>query len=316
MPPERNRCHAVAHAYDVETSRVRSFAASPHFLERGFNHAHAVLFVPPPPPIRTMSHVFDVAFAMFNNAVFALQYAFWTRALEKDLRWSEAAASSTACFLVYMLDRMVPSGGDDPSCKMRRMSNGVIPRVVAPLAVVLFVAACVDAPHMIVNTAIAIPFGAVYTFDLLGVKRAFLCSKNLYVAFMWWAWFFGASRSFPPRTEREAAVGALYMLHMVVSNVIMDVKDIEGDRASGILTLPVVLGAWGTKRAVVVSLALLAWIGSHVTFTLPVAYAMIVAALWRLDLEDGMQATVGVLALMCLPQCADMACSASLGASL
>ena len=247
---------------------------------------------------------FVVMFAVANMCGFSAQYAYWTNLVGAHVDWLEMTGSSAACLAVYVLDRMVPSPEDAPTAYRRRGTSAAARNVFA-LSTLYVVMCGALKPHIIKNTVIALPFGMAYCFRGASIKMAFIGAKNVYVSLMWMCWFFGAARVIPPDVHR-VHIYAAYLAHMLLSNCIMDVKDIDGDRAHRIPTLPAMVGRGHIRALLTAYVVALGVVGSRVDWTLAVAYACFIPIMRSANLEDGMSASLCVLSLMGLPQCVRM----------
>jgi hypothetical protein len=76
------------------------------------------------------------------------------------------------------------------------------------------------------------------------IKRLFPCSKTLFVPAMHVGWCFCLSG-----TPWHWGVGLLMFATYVLINVAMDIKDIAEDRSKGVVTVPTLIGADATLRA-------------------------------------------------------------------
>ena len=200
------------------------------------------------------------------------------------------------------LDRIIPSKGDNAHDRVRKMAHDTGTMTMSAAVAVLYVACCTQSQRLLGNTLCALPFGVVYSAGVLPIKRLFLCSKNLYVASIWVAWVFGAAGAFPPEGERQTRAAVLFFLHMWLSNIVMDIKDIDGDRRSGVSTLPAYLGRRRVTY-VVAGLAVLLAVAAQIMLAAPLAagYAVFVMFLFVLDLSDGIHASACVMSSMMFP---------------
>lgn len=261
-----------------------------------------------------------IAFQILGNfcclTAFSAQYMFWTSAIGKPVQPFEMASSCLACLATYTFDRIASRHGDGRGSFRDLHSNAQAKRFLV-LQICLFLLACAHAPRVAANTLVALPFGVAYSASSIPTKRLFLGSKNVYVVFMWTAWFFGASGAMPPSLKHEWNVVLLYSAHMFLSNVVMDVKDIEQDRINNIPTLPAFMGKERTNTFVRVYVFGLMIVSYHVLKpSLAIAYAVQSGVLYAVDLAKGEQATAFVVSLMMLPQLVDMCARGHFGVPL
>lgn len=232
-------------------------------------------------------------------SAFCAQYVFWTSLVGRNLQIAEMISSTLACLATYSFDRLA-STDDDITSKYRLRNSNATAKVMFGVQCVVFLCASAFAPRMLINTAIAIPFGWVYTRTSIP-KHLFFASKNVYVTVMWTAWFFGACKAFPLQNKREVWVVALYMMHMFVSNVIQDVKDVEQDRAQNVPTVPAWLGHDLTRGALIAYVLCMGILGATLSIDVSLAYITLAIFIYVIDLRSGDYATLCTVALMTLP---------------
>ena len=247
--------------------------------------------------------VFVLAFSMCNMMAFSAQASFWTSAAGAPLHWLDTFASSAACMALYIFDRMIPSSGDDPESAFRKRARNGPALVTLVTASAFVVVSGLFHRHLLRNTMIALPFGLVYCAQSTPIKTLFPCSKNVYVSLMWLCWFFGAADAFPPPDSAHSNVYVAYFCHMMLSNAIMDVKDVRGDRENGIRTLPVMVGERMARPALLTCTVALAFAGARIDTALPITYAAFAMVLAIVKLDDGFHASLCSLALMVMPWC-------------
>jgi 4-hydroxybenzoate polyprenyltransferase len=246
-----------------------------------------------------------------------LHSSFWVPAVcgPTQLTFGSSVGTAAACVGVYVYDRLVPSPEDainQTGLHTRFRASGAAKLVFFGT---LFAAAAWMHPTLLVRAAGFVPFAWLYSTCALApfrVKTCFLASKNLFVAAMWTLWFLGAS------TDRDVHLTTLYARHMFLSNVMMDMKDIRGDAAAGIPTIPAIFGEKLGRVTLVVgffALALEAWwwcTTATVSASLTVTYGLMAVLLARADVCDGIVAAYHVVVLLVCPAIVATATSALL----
>ena len=230
---------------------------------------------------------------------FCSQYAFWTSLIGREVRFFEMASASMACLATYTFDRLA-SKGDDASSKYRLRNSGRPAKVMLGMQCLAFLGLGARAHHVVRNALFALPFGILYTRTSVP-KRLFLASKNMYVTAMWASWFFGACEAIPVRNLTEARVVGVYVLHMFMSNVIMDVKDIDQDRKEGVPTIPARIGYTQSRAFLLLYTAALAALAVCLSVDLSISYLLFGTLLRVTDVRSGDYASLCTVSLMMLP---------------
>ena len=209
---------------------------------------------------------------------FCLQFFHWTKLIGKSIVIEEMVGSVAACMATYVLDRVLPSPEDKINKSMAsNETKKSKPYGTAFVFVLVFIICGIRSPHLFRNAMYSTPLALSYSADFLPfrVKSLFPCSKNLYVACMWTGWFFGASQSFPPQNSDEMCIMAVYFAQMFLCNVVMDVKDIKGDRACGIVTIPTLLLEHQTKVFAMMYTSLLSCAALWFDVRTAIAYSLV-----------------------------------------
>lgn len=115
--------------------------------------------------------------------------------------------------------------------------------------------------------ALIIPFVVAVLYSAVGLKRVLLV-KNLLVGLSWGLIPLGVGVYYDVLLTTEILVMFVFITAMLtIAAVVFDIKDIPGDRAEGIRTVPVVFGPRRTRQFAVVA-----------TFLVGVAVAVLVVA--------------------------------------
>lgn len=128
------------------------------------------------------------------------------------------------------------------------------------------------APGMLLPLVVAV------LYSVVGLKRVLLL-KNLLVGLAWGLIPLGVGVYYDVLVSREILFMAAYMtLMLTVAAMVFDIKDIQGDRAEGTLTAPILVGPRTTGRLaagvtllvslVVVGLIATGWLGIQFTYLL------------------------------------------------
>ena len=164
----------------------------------------------------------------------------WVRLMGHEFPWPDALAATFATTAVYAGDRIE---GKHASVRSQLLLTVVVNTVA------FFAVAVPWSPHLIWSAAKLIPVAVFYGTPIPGtgvcLKNLFPCSKTVVVPAMHVAWSVMASRVVAPAPE---AVMAMW-LHFVALNVLMDLKDVQEDRACGTVTVPTLFGEARTIHA-------------------------------------------------------------------
>lgn len=96
--------------------------------------------------------------------------------------------------------------------------------------------------------ALAVPAVVAVLYSVVGVKRILLV-KNLLVGFSWGLIPLGVGVYYDvPWSVDVLFMFAFITVMVTIAAAVFDIKDIEGDRAEGIRTVPLVLGVDRTRR--------------------------------------------------------------------
>ena len=88
---------------------------------------------------------------------------------------------------------------------------------------------------------------AIYSLEPLRLKRLFLLSKAVIAANSIMAIIIGYTFMGGPLVRMPFSMFALFFIGMTLAGNVVDIKDYEGDKAHGIITLPVLLGVEKAK---------------------------------------------------------------------
>jgi len=252
---------------------------------------------------------------------FSAQTAFWTEAAGLTITAAGLVGSSAATLAVYVWDRM--DGGQEDAVNGHTMQREFARRGKDTLALAVLATAVSMwyEPVLLRNACLTVPLTYAYSkgvgWDGVRIKTAFLGAKTLFVATLFVVWFVGAAHGLPPPTARAAAVTWLYWQTQLLSNVIADCKDIPGDRAARVRTLPVLLGyrdAVSAASCVAMSLALQAIVllpRERVTTAYAAAMVALTALVRTQDLARALPNGLCILALQSLPLVAHAAIRAA-----
>ena len=154
-----------------------------------------------------------------------------------------------ATLFVYTVNRFTDLEEDEANVPERAAFTKRYGWVLLVLGVGLYVAAIVVAVTLGLEGAIylLLPLVVALLYSVGGVKQLFLV-KNLVVGLAWGAIPLGAGYYYSQLWTLEILVVTAYVTAMItIAAVIFDIKDIEGDRAEGIATVPNRLGSTATR---------------------------------------------------------------------
>ncbi|SIR82555.1 UbiA family prenyltransferase [Natronorubrum thiooxidans] len=155
-----------------------------------------------------------------------------------------------ATLFVYTVNRFTDLEEDEANVPERAAFTKRYGWLLLALGVGLYVAAIAGAIVLGLEGAIylLLPLVVALLYSVGGVKQLFLV-KNLVVGFAWGAIPLGAGYYYNQPWSLEILVITAYVTAMItIAAVIFDIKDIEGDRAEGIATVPNRLGPVATRR--------------------------------------------------------------------
>ncbi|MDF9746278.1 UbiA family prenyltransferase [Natrinema salsiterrestre] len=174
-----------------------------------------------------------------------------------------------ATMFVYTVNRFTDLEEDERNVPQRAAFTKRYGRLWLAVGVGFYVAAVAAAVALEVSGAIymLLPLVVVFLYSVGGVKRVFLV-KNLVVGFAWGAIPLGVGYYYGQLRSPEILFLFVYITIMLtIAAVIFDVKDIEGDRAEGIPTVPNLFGPRWTRvpsllATVAVAAGVIAIVGS------------------------------------------------------
>jgi len=115
--------------------------------------------------------------------------------------------------------------------------------------------------------AMIVPLGVAVLYSVVGLKRILLV-KNLLVGLSWGLIPLGVGVYYSvPRSFDVLFMFCFITAALTIAAVVFDIKDIEGDRAEGIKSVPVVAGPARTRQFAVVASAVLGAIVTVLLFT-------------------------------------------------
>ncbi|RQG96855.1 UbiA family prenyltransferase [Natrarchaeobius oligotrophus] len=155
-----------------------------------------------------------------------------------------------ATMFVYTVNRFTDLEEDERNVPRRAAHTRRYGRFWLALGVVLYLAAVAVAVVLGLPGALylSLPLVAALLYSVVGVKRLFLV-KNVFVGLAWGAIPLGVGYYYGQLLSLEILFLFGYVTAMItIAAVVFDVKDIEGDRAEGIATVPNTLGPRRTRR--------------------------------------------------------------------
>ncbi|WP_343772153.1 UbiA family prenyltransferase [Natronoarchaeum mannanilyticum] len=161
-----------------------------------------------------------------------------------------AFVAFAATTLVYGLDRVLDREADAQNLPGRASFAREHGRALLIAGVALYLVAARIAlawgpPGL---AAMTLPPAVVALYSGVGVKRLFLV-KNLLVGAAWGLLPLGVGAYFGAiRSTGVVALAGFFAAMLTIAAAIFDVKDIEGDRARGVRTLPAEYGPRTTRR--------------------------------------------------------------------
>ncbi len=155
-----------------------------------------------------------------------------------------------ATLFVYTVNRFTDLEEDEANVPDRASFTKRYGRLLLALGVGCYVTAIAVAVLEGLPGAIylLLPLVVALLYSVGGIKRVFLV-KNLFVGLAWGAIPLGVGYYYEQLWAFDILVVAGYVIAMItIAAVIFDVKDIPGDRAEGIATVPNTLGTAATRR--------------------------------------------------------------------
>lgn len=200
-------------------------------------------------------HLSSTALTLLSYASYLVHLAFVGTLFGAGVDIVGMGAAMSAMVLVYMADRMVVQEedryADHAHIRHARGSN----RYFFLAAFFALYAACAAArPKVLYHTASAAAVCVWYAVPIPGVgrriKNLFPGSKNLFVGGVHTYWALACLDVWPP-IDQWTPVLLLVCLtfNASMSTMFMDVKDVDGDRRAGVVTLPTLLGPWDALYA-------------------------------------------------------------------
>lgn len=151
---------------------------------------------------------------------------------------------------VYSFNRLADRSEDERNVPGRAAFVRRYGRILFALGVVLYLAVVVVALLGGVPgaPALAIPAVVAVLYSVVGLKRVLLV-KNLMVGLSWGLIPLGVGVYYEVLWTRDILFMFAFVTTMVtVAAAVFDIKDIDGDRAEGIRTVPLVLGVGRTRQ--------------------------------------------------------------------
>ncbi len=180
---------------------------------------------------------------------------------------------------VYSFNRLADRAEDERNVPSRAAFVDRYGRPLFAVGIALYLAAAVAAVFRGVPgaPAMGLPLAVAVLYSVVGLKRVLLV-KNLLVGIAWGLIPLGVGVYY----GRLTAVGVLFLTAFVtamltIAAVVFDIKDIEGDRAEGIRTVPVVVGPERARALAAGATALVGTLVGAVVLTgrLPARYALL-----------------------------------------
>jgi len=186
-----------------------------------------------------------------------------------------------ATMFVYTVNRFTDLAEDERNVPERAAFTKRYGRYWLPVGVGLYAVAVAVAVALGLSGAryLVLPLAVVLLYSVGGIKRVFL-AKNLVVGFAWGAIPLGVGYYYGRLFAPEILFLAAYVTVMItIAAVIFDVKDIEGDRAEGIPTVPNRFGPARTRQLSLLSTAAvaLAVVGCVAAGVVPAAFLAVLA---------------------------------------
>lgn len=150
---------------------------------------------------------------------------------------------------VYSFNRLADRSEDMQNLSDRTAFVGRYGRVLLAAGVILYLAASgIALARGVPGTpALAIPAAVAVLYSVVGVKRILLV-KNLLVGLSWGLIPLGVGVYHDVLWTVDILFMALFTTAVLtIAAAVFDIKDIEGDRAEGIRTIPIVLGVDRTR---------------------------------------------------------------------
>lgn len=157
-------------------------------------------------------------------------------------------------FFVYTLNRLVDRPEDEQNVPGRVGFVRRYGKVLFGLAIIGYLSAFgyvlgVGIPYA---PALAIPLVVAVLYSIVGLKRLLLV-KNLLVGLSWGLIVLGVGVYYDVLYSTEIIVFFGFITVMLtIAAIVFDIKDIDGDRAEGIRSVPVVVGPARTRQIGVV----------------------------------------------------------------
>lgn len=167
---------------------------------------------------------------------------------------------------VYIFDRSVGASTATPKLSVQQLCRDN-PRVaqVAAGSLSAVVVGCALGDSWILRCAVEL-VGIVGFYDVpipgtggCTFKNMFPLSKTLCIAAVWTLWMF---RLPGDDVHPDPVVVALFATQQALFSICNDIKDIEVDRKNGIVTVPTLLGATGTRAFVCVCFTCMATVAA------------------------------------------------------
>ncbi|HUV53858.1 MAG TPA: UbiA family prenyltransferase [Candidatus Krumholzibacteriaceae bacterium] len=158
-----------------------------------------------------------------------------------------------ATFSVYNMNRVTDRVEDSinrPRAASRSILFFLVPSIIASASCLLLSASVgAQALSVIVTSFIASIFYSVKLSPSIPRLKEILGLKSVLVAFSW-----GFTGALLPASSQAVDAAKIVMaftyifIQILVNTILCDVRDMDGDRASGVKTLPLALGLSATKK--------------------------------------------------------------------
>ena len=171
-----------------------------------------------------------------------------------------------ATFSVYNMNRATDRAEDSinrPRVASRSLLFFLVPSMIASASCLLLSASVgAQALSVIVTSLIASIFYSVKLSPSIPRLKEIVGLKSVLVAFSW-----GFTGALLPASSQAVDVAMMVMvftyifIQVLVNTILCDVRDMDGDRASGVKTIPIALGLSTTKKLLfIVNTLMFPWI--------------------------------------------------------
>ena len=171
-----------------------------------------------------------------------------------------------ATFSVYNMNRATDRAEDSinrPRVASRSLLFFLVPSMIASASCLLLSASVgTQALSVIVTSLIASIFYSVKLSPSIPRLKEIVGLKSVLVAFSW-----GFTGALLPASSQAVDVAKMVMaftyifIQILVNTILCDIRDMDGDRASGVKTIPIALGLSATKKLLfIVNTLMFPWI--------------------------------------------------------